>query len=406
MRPHASPARHPPGQPQRWRGRGSCVAAVLLALGLMPPTAALAQADAHSHDHWQWSAVLDVGSRTRPLALGTRDDGLHLGHSDLIAGGPLGRHLQARLSASAASARPGTERAVEEAWLETRTLPAGLSLRAGRMRSQIGALNPQHPHTDDFTDRPLLHRAFLGNHWYDDGVRLNLQLPTPVRWMVGAEILRGRQLVSSADALAPNARIATLVTKLSGELAEEHFWQAGLSRMANRRSPGLTDEAFHADATHATHGAEHLHTARFTGRQMWLLDATWAWSPDGDAEEPTWRTTLEAARLSGLGPLATPNATHRALAVATVWRMAAHWEVGARLSTLRVAMPSDDGAGTARLNEPAVMLAWKPSHQHTVRLQWSRQSANTNAAGFLSPAHRALTLQYLLAFGAHDGHSH
>ena len=67
---------------------------------------------------------------------------------------------------------------LEEAWAQTRTLPAGFQVRAGRFSSQLGYLNEQHPHTDDFIERPLLYRAFLGGHYFDDGVRVNWTAPT------------------------------------------------------------------------------------------------------------------------------------------------------------------------------------------------------------------------------------
>jgi hypothetical protein len=82
--------------------------------------------------------------------------------------------------------------------VQTRSLPAGFQARLGRFSSQIGYLNEQHPHADDFVERPLLYRALLGGHWFDDGLRLNWTAPTPFYLMVGAEAFRGRQLVKEA----------------------------------------------------------------------------------------------------------------------------------------------------------------------------------------------------------------
>ena len=56
-----------------------------------------------------------------------------------------------------------------------------------------------------------------------------------------------------------------------------------------------------------------------------------------------------------------------------VWRFAPTWEVGARLDSLRVRMPHGDHFHTGRLREQALMLAYKPSHAQTVRLQFTRQ---------------------------------
>ena len=55
----------------------------------------------------------------------------------------------------------------------------------------------------------------------------------------------------------------------------------------------------------------------------------------------------------------------------------------------------------ARLRENSLMLAWKPSHQQTLRLQVARQSG---ALGITS-GHTVL-LQYIISFGAHGAHSY
>jgi hypothetical protein len=120
---------------------------------------ALAQATTPPASGWQVGGVLDVAATSRALALGQRPQSLGLGHSDLSAGGPLGQHFDARLTGSVHSTEDTLEGHVEEAWIQTRTLPGGLQARAGRFSSQVGYLNEQHPHADDFVERPLLYRA-------------------------------------------------------------------------------------------------------------------------------------------------------------------------------------------------------------------------------------------------------
>ena len=111
---------------------------------------------------WEFATVLDLAHTTRSLALGQRQQGLALGHSDVVARGPLGRHVSAQLAVAAHSHDGKIEFDLEEAWFQTRTLPSGFQMRVGRFGSQIGNLNEQHPHADDFVERPLLYRAFLG----------------------------------------------------------------------------------------------------------------------------------------------------------------------------------------------------------------------------------------------------
>jgi hypothetical protein len=52
---------------------------------------------------------------------------------------------------------------VEEAYLTTLSLPAGLQLKAGTLYTPFGRINSTHPHTWDFLDAPLAHDRLVGN---------------------------------------------------------------------------------------------------------------------------------------------------------------------------------------------------------------------------------------------------
>src|SRR5690606_28809151 len=99
---------------------------------------------------WEVRAVLDITHTSRELALGQREQGLALGHSDVVARGPLGVHFTAQFGLAAHQHDGKVKFDMEEAWIQTRSLPAGFQARAGRFFSQIGYLNEQHPHADDF----------------------------------------------------------------------------------------------------------------------------------------------------------------------------------------------------------------------------------------------------------------
>ena len=60
-----------------------------------------------------------------------------------------------------------TEVELEEAFLQTTSLPYNLQLKAGQFFADFGRLNPTHPHTWDFVDAPLVNGLFLG----PDGLR-------------------------------------------------------------------------------------------------------------------------------------------------------------------------------------------------------------------------------------------
>jgi hypothetical protein len=385
----------------RLAGRRSLPVALALALAL---AAAAGGAAARSLGEWEFGAVLDLTQTSRALALGGRDQGLQLGHSDLTANGPVGTQLKAHLGAVLATHEGRLERGVEEAWLETTRLPGGLQVRAGRFASQIGYLNQQHPHADDFVERPLLYRAFFGGHWNDDGLRLNWTAPTPFYLMLGLEALRGKRLVQEAVPLPRRLGVTTFVLKTGADLGRSHSWQLGLSHVRNTREAVTEDHE--EDGPHGMHDHEHdhahAHGAQFSGRRTWMIDAVWKWAPGGNYRGQQVRAVFEAARISGINRFATSKDRHESNALALVWRLRPSWEVGARADWLRVRAPHGEHFHGALLRERSLMLAWKPSHMQSLRLQVTGQR---DAVEFENPARRAWQLQYVLAFGAHGAHA-
>lgn len=381
-------------------------AAFLLACWLGAPAFAQTPAPAASlvrsfFGDWKAGAVLDMSAASRELALGQRDKGLGLGHSDVSLSGPLGRHLEARVTGVVHSRERKLEGEIEEAWLQSLTLPAGLQLRAGRFASQLGYLNEQHPHADDFVQRPLLYRAFLGGHWFDDGVRLNWTAPTDLYLRLGAEVFRGRQLVQEAAASRRPGAVV-LSARTGGDWGASQSWQAGLSLLHNRREAAVEEhEEPGGEEEHAGEVHSDVHGAAYSGRRTWIGEVAWKWAPDGNNRREQLRVAYEYATVRGLNRFATSADRHSAHYLSAVYRFASIWEVGARHDILRVRKPDGDHYDDGRLRETALMLAWKPSHRQTVRLQFTRQHQATGFPG----AARAVQLQYLLNFGDHAAHT-
>src|SRR5436190_8359741 len=57
---------------------------------------------------------------------------------------------------------------VEEAYMTFTSLPAGLLLKAGRLRADFGKANTLHRHVLPWVDRPLVNESLLGG---EDGIR-------------------------------------------------------------------------------------------------------------------------------------------------------------------------------------------------------------------------------------------
>jgi hypothetical protein len=365
-------------------------------------------AQASPWQDWEVSVVVDAATTSRALELDGRDSGIQLGHSDLSARGSLGKAFSAEASIAAETSDGRLEHHVENLWIQTKSLPDGLQARLGRFASQIGYLNEQHPHADDFTERPLLYRGFLGGHWYDDGVRLNWVAPLPFYLRLGLEAFSGKQLIEEAQS-SNTIGARTFTLKTGADLDAASSWQFGLSYLNNRRQAEAHEHGETSEEAHA-HGAE------FSGGSMWMTDIVYKWSPGGSSSGRQLRLIGEYARISDIYP-DSGSLRHTGSSLAAIWRFRPSWEVGVRADWLKVNKPelhAEGGAepevefASARLREQAVMLAWRPSHQQTYRLQLSRQKSSGTDADevFPNPSSKTIQFQVVFGFGAHGAHSY
>ena len=69
---------------------------------------------------------------------------------------------------------------LEEAWLETVSLPGNLQVRAGQYLTEFGRINTQHPHAWAFVDAPIVNGRLLGEDGLrNPGARISWLVPTP-----------------------------------------------------------------------------------------------------------------------------------------------------------------------------------------------------------------------------------
>jgi len=355
-------------------------------------------------------AVLNPSWQSSGQALSHRDRGLGLGHSDVNLEARIAPWLKGKLSAVAHSDHHRIDTEIEEAYLDAPALPGGLQLRAGRFLSQLGYLNEQHPHADDFVMRPVLHRAFLGGHYFDNGLRVNWIAPTSFYWRVGGELMRGKRLPTVASTSTTGAW--TLGTRIGGDLGAGASWQLGASTLRHR--PGASGDVHHhghegAEPEHTEPQAAHLHShgAVFFGRRMDVLEAVWKWAPDGNTRARQLRLSAEIARVGDIGDAHDSGLRHQAWYLSAVYRFQPQWEVGVRLDRLRALALHEEGFEPARLQEQSVSLAWKRDHMTTIRLQYTtqRDRGGFTEASEIKPS-SAIHVQVVKSFGAHGAHSY
>ncbi|MCP1727684.1 hypothetical protein J2T60_001684 [Natronospira proteinivora] len=81
---------------------------------------------------------------------------------------------------------------LEEAYITTRSLPAGLQMKAGKFLSDVGYINKQHPHDWAFVDRPWMNEFLFGDHGLmETGVQMTWMPETQTYTRFGVELLNG-----------------------------------------------------------------------------------------------------------------------------------------------------------------------------------------------------------------------
>ena len=82
---------------------------------------------------------------------------------------------------------------IEEAFFTSTALGYGVRAKGGKFLSNFGYLNEKHHHKWSFSDMPLVYEGFLGLHGINEnGLQLQWTAPTDTYFMIGAEILQGK----------------------------------------------------------------------------------------------------------------------------------------------------------------------------------------------------------------------
>lgn len=331
--------------------------------------------------------------------------GLSLGESELWFSANIDPNLYGSLTLALAPAGRATEVDLEEAFLQTLTLPYGLTFKAGRFNSRIGYLNEFHPHADDFADRPLPYRALFANSagdegvYADDGAQLRWLAPTDFFLELGAELFRGESFPAGGAANRGQGA-STLFVHIGGDAGPGHAWRAGVSRLQ-------------AEAKARATGAEAAPDL-FTGTSSVNgVDFVWKWAPQGNAQERHFKFQAEYFMRDEDGefdPAASgfplPYAgQQRGWYAQAVYRFMPRWRMGLRYDRLSASAVGGALAGTVldnRGHDPqraSAMLDFSGSEFSRLRLQYNRDESRANVGD------NQWILQYIVSLGAHGAHA-
>lgn len=290
------------------------------------------------------------------------------------------------------SISPDNNISVEEAFIQTTSLPAGFTLRAGRFFSGIGYLNEQHSHTWDFADQALPYRVFLNTQYDDDGVQLRWLAPTRQFLEFGGEVFRGAAFPAGG---AANVGFGSqsLFAHTGGDITESSSYRTGLSWLRTRASDRTTP---------VPGGADDI----FNGRTNTLIfDAVYKWAPNGNPVETNFKLQGEffANNSDGQFNSSSYSGWQTGFYAQAVYQFMPRWRIGTRYDQVNgsrqtglLAASTVDSMGITPRRASA-MLEYNSSEFGRFRLQYNRDWSRG------TPDNQGI-LQYIINIGAHGAH--
>jgi len=132
--------------------------------------------------------------------------------------------------------------ALEEAYVITTNLPAGLQIKGGRFKSNASRLNGQHPHAWDFAELPLAYRSFLGPEALggDNGIQLTWMPEAPVYTLLGFEALQGSNPLLFGDDGNWGPHAFTAFARVSFDTGDDStFYLSPWAMFGNTKTTGI-----------------------------------------------------------------------------------------------------------------------------------------------------------------------
>lgn len=317
---------------------------------------------------------------------GTR--GLSIGESEIDFSANVDQWLHAALVLSFESDNTPS---VEEAYLQTTSLPWGFTVKAGRFFSGIGYLNQFHAHAWDFADQALPYKVFFNNQLGDDGVQVRWLAPTPFFLELGGEALRGDTFPASGPA---NKFVGAYsgFAHVGTDLGTSHSLRTGVSHYRGQ----------------ALNRASNNDVDSFTGRSnTTILDFVYKWAPEGNPTERNFKFQAEYffRDEGGLFNGSDYVGNQRGWYAQGVYQFLPSWSVALRHDEVRASNEGSALAGTTldslgeTLRRSSAALTFRTSEFGRFRLQYNFDETRPN------PDHQAY-FQYTLELGAHPAHGY
>ncbi len=301
-----------------------------------------------------------------------------------------------------------TQVEVEEAFMQTTSLPFNLQLKAGQFFAAFGRLNPTHPHTWDFVDTPLVNGLFLG----PDGLRgvgaqtsWTLPLPWYSQLIFASQNGRGSTGFSFRNPGDDGMFFDRITTDREARGLQDFVW---IPRFEN--SFNLSDTQTVLAGVSGAFGSNE--TGANSRTQIYGADLLYKWkssTAEGGFPFVKWQTEFMYRRFqAGHGandsfPVA--ETFHDwGLYSQVLWGFKKGWVAGIRGDYVHMqdSMFTDDLDRQSRWRLSA-NLTWYPTEFSKIRLQYNQDFLEENF--FLSAQQvESVFLQWEFILGAHGAH--
>lgn len=308
---------------------------------------------------------------------------------------------------------------IEEAFINTRSLPFGLQVKAGKFYSSFGRLNSQHSHFWDFSDSPLIYDNLLGTHnILEKGVQINYLLPTDLYLLTGIEIFNGENGKSFGnkgftsgtnkleDANYPNLVTGFIKTSLDFDnliiLGGLSYAQGGSRITATQEGSGESDMHIHAlsDNTESS----------FAGKtSIFGVDLTAKYFIDS-YRYLSFQSEFLHRNMSGSeytnDSRTSIDKNQSGMYTQLVYKFNQQWRVGTRLDMIlqnQVLEDSKDLGYKGFMPKYTAMVDFNPTEFSRLRLQFSHDRTKTLDTSQI--AVNEILLQLNMAVGAHGAHT-
>lgn len=311
--------------------------------------------------------------------------GFSLGESEIDVTANVDQDFLAWLAVSFDSENTAS---VEEAYIQSTSLPYGLTLKGGRFFSGIGYLNSRHAHEWDFVDAPLPYLAMLNKQYGDDGIQLRWLAPTDYFLEFGGELFRGDAFPAGNAARAGNGARSAFV-HVGDDFNESSSWQGGLSYLGT-------------SASNRTTGAD-----VFDGQDnLGIASLVYKWAPGGNPVERNFVFAGEYFKRYERGTFndASLNTNQSGWYAQGVYQFMPQWRAGLRYDQLSSSGVNGALVGTTLDNlghtprRESILLEYDTSEFGRFRLQYNHDSSDVQT-------NNEALLQYTVIIGPHGAHT-